>query len=77
METDYTLEELAALEHEQWSHMVNAFLKLSLEEVGKDVSKWTKQANTSYENLSEEDKEKDRIWARKAFNIVKLYGGRE
>lgn len=59
------IEDLADLEHQQWSHMMKFFLGLDAKTIQKNVVKWNNLANTDYKDLSEEDKEKDREWARK------------
>ena len=63
------IEDLAELEHQQWCHWTNYFLD-SMENGFSDFEKWRKQAKTKYRDLSEEDKEKDRIWARKVFECL-------
>lgn len=61
------LERLAELEHEQWAHWVRY-------DAGHGTSenrrKWLSQAYTSYDNLSEKEKERDRVWARKTLDVV-------
>lgn len=59
------IEDLADLEHQQWSHWMNYFFSLSERERIIKEPIWRVQAQTKYQDLSEEDKEKDRIWARK------------
>jgi len=59
------IEDLADLEHQQWSHMMKFFLGLDVKTIKKNVVRWNNLANTDYKDLSEKDKEKDRIWARK------------
>jgi hypothetical protein len=64
---DTVLEELAALEHEQWSHWTRYLLdNLSPE----NIARWQRQIETPYRELSEEEKEKDRIWARKVLATI-------
>lgn len=75
------LEKLAALEHEQWAGwMKYLFEKASPipEAIGGGVhimreehERWKRQIDTSYEDLSEKEKESDRIEARKVLAIVK------
>ena len=63
--TDKLLEKLAALEHEQWSHWTKYFLskkKTLFDDL--DCERWSVQANTPYEKLTEKEKESDRKWAR-------------
>ena len=54
-------ERLAELEHEQWAHWTDYMLAHSSPE---NVVRWVKQCATSYHELSEEEKENDRKWAR-------------
>jgi hypothetical protein len=64
---DTMLEELAALEHEQWSHWTRHLLdNLSPE----NIERWRQQIKTPYRELSEAEKEKDRIWARKVLATI-------
>lgn len=64
---EFLIEELAAIEHERWSH----WQKYLHEKCKKNedgsltipadlVSRWTKQANTDYFELSESEKNSDR-----------------
>jgi hypothetical protein len=64
---DTILEELAALEHEQWSHWTLHLLdNLSPE----NIERWRQQIEMPYRELSEAEKEKDRIWARKVLATI-------
>ena len=60
-------EDLASLEHVQWSswfdYMVDAW---SL----RNVVKWMKKSTTPYSELTEQEKESDREWARKVIDVV-------
>lgn len=60
------LEDLAEIEHEQWSE---GFAKpLSKEEPNlshERLKRWSALCSTPYHALPEEEKEKDRMWARK------------
>jgi len=69
-EEDTLREELAALEHEQWM----AWAKDVSEEqnVSARKEKW-KKLFIPYEELSEEDKDKDREWADKVLEIISEY----
>jgi hypothetical protein len=55
------IETLAALEHEQWAHWTSYMLD-NLTPV--NIARWRKQAQTSYPDLTESEKESDRKWAR-------------
>lgn len=64
---DGLLEELAALEHEQWCHWQKY---LALNDTKENKEKWLFQAHTPYLSLSEEEKESDRVWARKVLALI-------
>ena len=66
-------EQLAELEHEQWCHWTRYFLDSLLNEKSfkENIVRWAKQAITKYKDLTEEEKDKDRIWADKIINIIK------
>ena len=61
------IERLAAHEHEQWAHWTRYMLDNLTEE---NIARWREQIDTSYDDLSETEKESDREWARKALEIV-------
>jgi hypothetical protein len=69
------LERLAQLEHEQWMHyskdVSEQILRAeSLDELQHLIKeKWTSNW-IDYSLLPEEEKEKDRVWARKALQIL-------
>ncbi len=52
------LEQLAALEHEQWTHWTAA------------VNPTHPLLNVPYDELTDEEKEKDRYWARKVLECM-------
>lgn len=56
------IEKLAKLEHEQWVHWVKYMAENFTKE---NMERWERQIKTPYEKLSEEEKEKDRMWAKK------------
>jgi hypothetical protein len=63
-----TIERLAALEHEQWlkwAYEIGRTEDLSEERIGR----WNRLFLTPYDALTEEEKEQDREWARKAYEI--------
>ncbi len=77
IKVDQMIEILAALEHNGWSiwqrHVhssgvinENGFLVLPPDL----IEKWEKQITTSYRDLSEEDKEKDRAEVRRVLQII-------
>jgi hypothetical protein len=61
------IEKLAALEHEQWMHWASAVSP----EVSPDrAARWRKYL-VPYDQLPEDVKEHDRVWARKALEMFK------
>lgn len=60
-------EKLSELEHEQWSHWTKYFLENLTPE---NISRWSKQIETLYKDLSESEKDSDREWADKVLSIV-------
>jgi hypothetical protein len=64
--TSNLVEKLAALEHFQWAQWTKYMLANLTPE---NIARWKKQCETSYNMLSEEDKEKDRKWAYRAIDI--------
>jgi len=65
---DRYLEELAALEHEQWIAWSKSLVRtevLSKERVKRWQNLWV-----PYDELTEAQKEQDRMWARKAIAIT-------
>lgn len=62
------LEKLAAVEHDQW--FTWAATLLDQEDISDDrASRW-KQYFVPYEELPEEIKEHDRVWARKVIEVI-------
>lgn len=61
------IEELADLEHQQWSHWTEYLLRNYNVENRK---KWCKQICTDYKNLSEKEKGSDRVWAEKVVKLI-------
>ena len=60
-------ERLAELEHLQWAHLTEHVLNNATEE---NILRWKHQMDTPYNELSEEDKNKDREWADKVLLIL-------
>jgi hypothetical protein len=70
------IERMAEQEHLQWAHWTAYFLQTLLDahpELAKDenIVRWSRQILTDYRNLSEKEKESDREWARKSFDIAR------
>ena len=65
------LERLSAIEHEQWAHWTKHMLNNLTE---GNIERWKRQAETSYTDLSEGEKESDRKWAVKVMEVfVDIY----
>lgn len=62
------LEELAAIEHEQWMMWSKNLMQTELLR-GERLERW-KELQIPYVELTEEQKDQDRIWARKALGIL-------
>ena len=69
MVTPELIERLAAHEHEQWAHWTRYMLDNLTEE---NIARWRRQIDTAYQDLSEQEKESDREWARKTVLNVSL-----
>ncbi len=69
-EIDSKIEELAELEHKQW---YDWSMSLAQDEPLSEVrlKRWEKLWKP-YAELTEEEKEQDRIWARKVLNIINV-----
>lgn len=71
------LEKLAALEHARWSHWMKYLFTKGKDFSGfgfyihKDsVERWKRQLATEYKDLSEAEKESDRVEARKTLEVL-------
>jgi phage terminase small subunit len=65
-------EKLAALEHQQWREW--ALTLMETEKISEErVKRWCKLCVASYSELTEEQKEQDRVWARKIIITVNEY----
>lgn len=64
---DFSLELLAELEHIQWQEWTKYFLENL---TPKNIKRWKRQVKTAYAKLSEKEKESDRFWARRAYNLM-------
>ena len=69
-------EELAALQHEIWSHWMKYMFSQCLHTVGgmlipgDKVERWVRQMNTKYSELTEKEKESDRDQADKVMELL-------
>lgn len=62
------IEKLAELEHIQWAHWTQYMLSNLTDD---KINLWKYEIKTEYKDLTEKQKDSDRIWARKVFNILK------
>jgi hypothetical protein len=67
MKNKKLLEQLAELEHQQWVHWTH-YMLTHLTEANK--LKWYNEIYIKYGDLTEKQKESDRIWARKVLAIL-------
>jgi len=66
------IEELAALEHKQWWDWAKDILKT--EDITEErAERWEEDSFKIYKDLTEEQKDMDREWAEKVYNILKDY----
>lgn len=65
------IEELAELEHKQWQEWASSILKDSVI-TDERSNRWRRLLITDYKDLTEQEKNQDRIWAIRVYNI--LYG---
>ena len=61
------LEKFAALEHEQWAHWTRYMLDNLTPE---NIERWRRQIDTPYAQLTEAEKDSDRVWADKVAIII-------
>lgn len=61
-------EKLSDLEHKQWQHWTNYFLRHH--HYSNFRKRWKNQCSIPYSNLSEKEKDSDRIYADKVIKIV-------
>ena len=61
-------EELASLEHDQWMLWAKDIIKS--EDISPERAARWKKLFVPYDELSEEDKDKDREWAKKVMSII-------
>ncbi len=63
------IEKLAELEHEQWMKWAKDILKT--ENITEErVKRWKEESFKPYKDLTEEQKDMDREWAEKVYNIM-------
>jgi hypothetical protein len=77
VEADKMVEELAAYAHRAWSGWMNWMFEHSTSHEGEItipkflVDRWTRQMNTLYDDLPEEEKQSDRAEAEKIINTLR------
>ena len=61
-------EKLAKLEHQQRQH----WMKYMIDNIsnGESVERWRKQMKIDYKELTEKEKDSDRVWADKVLLII-------
>ena len=64
---DTLLEQLADLEHRQWSKWCGYMLENMTPE---NIERWKRQMNTPYSQLSEQEKNSDREWAQRVLSLI-------
>lgn len=62
------IEKLADLEHKQWGYWTRYFLEFYSR---SNRRRWKHQSHTAYKYLSEEEKECERVWARRVLQVFK------
>lgn len=62
------IEQLADLEHKQWAHWTEYMLDNLTTE---NIARWRQQIETPYDELSEKEKDSDRKWAKKVYDVFR------
>lgn len=77
LESAELLEALAAIEHERWSHWQRYVHSKCIQAADGSltipaelVERWTTQMNTSYSELSDDEKESDRDQVRRYLPVI-------
>ena len=65
------IEKLAELEHEQWALIKESTLDNLTPE---NIERWRRQIATKYSDLSEQEKDSDREWAEKIYELFEESG---
>ena len=79
MEHEETKENLARLEHEQWTHWMEYMYSLCVQDTEgnyiipkEKAERWLRQMKTKYKDLPESEKRSDREWAQKSLKVIKF-----
>jgi hypothetical protein len=73
---DPLLESLAALEHDQWRAWARTLMETEIYLSDARRRRWERLIDRAYDDLTEEEKEQDRVWARKVKQIVAYHSTR-
>ena len=65
---------LANLEHQQWAHWTKYMLDNLTEE---NIARWKKQIETDYSDLTEKEKDSDRVWADRVLKTITIHNYKE
>ncbi len=65
---------LANLEHQQWAHWTSYMLNNLTEE---NIKRWHNQTMTDYEDLTEKEKDSDRVWADRVMKTITIHNYNE
>ena len=62
------IEQVAELEHKQWAHWTKHMLDNLTPE---NIERWRVQIETPYSELTEKEKDSDRVWAKAAIEAMR------
>jgi len=65
---------LANVEHQQWAHWTKYMLDNLTEE---NITRWKKQIETDYSELTEKEKDSDRVWADRVMKTITIHNYEE
>lgn len=75
------IEKIAELQHTQWSDWTRWMLEKRFSHNAKTgemyIDRWRRQMNTSYDELTDDERENDRIEARKVLEYIEKELGRK
>ena len=74
MKKEELIEILATIEHQRWADWQKWCHQVYRQgDFEKYMERWEKQIATAYSDLSEEDKEKDRLQVKRYFHFIEDY----